>query len=221
VSPAKSPSKKAPWQIVEAEFVAAAQSHASLPPPLIAEIAFAGRSNVGKSSLMNALMARRGLVRTSSTPGCTRQINFFDAKARDGATFRLVDLPGYGYAKRSKAERKQWADLIEGYLHGRDGLRAVIVLVDARRGVGEEDEQLLEFVATRPGPATETIVVATKIDKLKSSQRKAALAKIARSKEDGALGGRVIGCSAVTAAGMEALWKAIRRAAHVAPEGGG
>ncbi len=205
-SAAKAPAK-APWAIVEADFVAAAQSLASLPPPLIVEVAFAGRSNVGKSSLMNALMARRGLVRTSSTPGCTRQINFFDAKARDGATFRLVDLPGYGYAKRSKAERKQWAELIEAYLHGRDGLRAVVVLVDARRGVGEEDEQLLAFVASRPAKAkTETIVVATKVDKLKKSQRKAALSAIGE-----AFGGRVIGCSAVTGDGIGDLWKAIRR----------
>ena len=204
--------KKAPWQIVEAEFVAAAQSLGSLPPPLIVEVAFAGRSNVGKSSLMNALMARKGLVRTSSTPGCTRQINFFDAKARDGATFRLVDLPGYGYAKRSKAERKQWAELIEAYLHRRDGLRAVIVLVDARRGVGDEDLQLLEFVRSRPAPTTETIVVATKVDKLKKSQQKATLAKIGR-----AFGGRVIGCSAVTGYGVEAVWRGIRKAAHVAP----
>ena len=204
--------KKAAWQIVHAEFVAAAQSLASLPPPLIVEVAFAGRSNVGKSSLMNALMARKGLVRTSSTPGCTRQINFFDARARDGATFRLVDLPGYGYAKRSKAERMQWAELIEAYLHRRDGLRAVIVLVDARRGVGEEDRQLVDFIATRPAPTTETLVVATKVDKLKKSQQKATLAKIGR-----AFGERVIGCSAVTGRGIEPLWQAIRVAAHVAP----
>jgi GTP-binding protein len=218
VSSAKKPGadrvKKAPWQIVEADFVAAAQTLGSLPAPLIVEVAFAGRSNVGKSSLMNALMARKGLVRTSSTPGCTRQINFFDAKARDGATFRLVDLPGYGYAKRSKTERKQWAELIEAYLHGRDGLRAVVVLVDARRGVGEEDEQLLEFIASRPAQVpAETIVVATKVDKLKSSRRKAALSAIGK-----AFGSRVIGVSAVTGDGIERLWKAIRQAAHIAPE---
>lgn len=204
--------RRAPWQILRAEFVAAAQTLDSLPPPLLVEVAFAGRSNVGKSSLMNALMARKGLVRTSSTPGCTRQINFFDATARDEAMFRLVDLPGYGYAKRSKAERKQWAELIEAYLHGRDGLRAVVVLVDARRGVGDEDRQLVDFVKSRPAPTTETIVVATKVDKVKKSQQKATLAKIGA-----AFGGRVIGCSAVTGRGIETLWQAIRAAAHVAP----
>lgn len=194
--------------------MAAAQSLDSLPAPLIVEVAFAGRSNVGKSSLMNALMGRRGLVRTSSTPGCTRQINFFDARARDGATFRLVDLPGYGYAKRSKSERRQWAELIEAYLHGRDGLRAVILLVDARRGVGPEDEQLLAFIASRPAArSTETLVVATKIDKLKSSQRKAALSKLGKK------GRRVMAVSAATGEGIDRLWKAIRSAAQVAPEG--
>ena len=192
-------------------FVTSADTVDRLPASR-AEVAVAGRSNVGKSSLMNALLARKGLVRTSSTPGCTRQINFFDAKARDEAMFRLVDLPGYGYAKRSKAERKQWAELIEAYLHGRDGLRAVVVLVDARRGVGDEDRQLVDFVTSRPAPVTETIVVATKVDKLKKSQQKATLAKVGAE-----FGSRVIGCSAVTGRGVETLWQAIRRAAHVAP----
>src|SRR5690606_23305020 len=115
-----------------AEFEAAAQAPEQLPPPLGVEVAFAGRSNVGKSSLMNALMERRKLVRTSSTPGCTRAINFCKARARDGAELRLVDLPGYGYAKRSKTERNQWARMIESYLAERDHLRAVVMLVDAR-----------------------------------------------------------------------------------------
>jgi GTP-binding protein len=202
---------KAPWEIVEAGFVAAAQTLESLPPPLSVEVAFAGRSNVGKSSLMNALMGRNGLVRTSSTPGCTRQINFFDAKARDGAVLRLVDLPGYGYAKRSKTERKQWAELIEAYLRDREVLRAVLVLVDARRGVAEEDVQLLDFVATRKKLiAAQTIVVATKIDKVKKSQQKSTLAKVGQ-----AHGSLVIGSSAVTGLGHESLWRAIRKAAHV------
>ncbi|MCA9622901.1 MAG: YihA family ribosome biogenesis GTP-binding protein [Myxococcales bacterium] len=199
------------WAIVEAEFVAGSQTLASLPPPLVAEVAFAGRSNVGKSSLMNALVGRRSLVRTSSTPGCTRQINFFDAKARDGAVFRLVDLPGYGYAKRSKAERRQWGDLIDGYLAGRETLKAVLVLVDARRGLAEEERQLLEFVRARRVPLT-ALVVATKIDKVKKSARKAALSQLGRE-----AGERVIGSSATDAVGIETLWRAIRSAAHVQP----
>ena len=122
-----------PWRVIEAEFAAGATALEQLPPPNNVELAFAGRSNVGKSSLLNALMDRRRLVRTSSTPGCTRKINFFRTKARDGAVLTLVDLPGYGYAKRSKAERKLWSELIEAYLIQRDHLRGVVILVDARR----------------------------------------------------------------------------------------
>ena len=203
--------RRPPWQIVEASFLAGAQSLASLPPPLMAEVAFAGRSNVGKSSLMNALVGRRNLVRTSSTPGCTRQINFFDAKARDEAMFRLVDLPGYGYAKRSKQERKQWGELIDGYLAGRDTLKAVLLLVDARRGLAAEERQLLEFLRARAVPVS-AVVVATKVDKIKKSARKAKLAALAKE-----AGERVIGTSASDGLGIEPLWKAIRTASHVEP----
>ena len=118
-------------RIVSAEFTAAAHAAAELPPPTQVEIAFAGRSNVGKSSLLNRLMNRRNLARTSSTPGCTRQINFFGVRTSSGVNLSLVDLPGYGYAKRSKDERKLWAELIDGYLLGRPTLRAVALLVDA------------------------------------------------------------------------------------------
>ncbi len=194
------------WRIVDAAFVAAAQAYDQLPPPLGVELAFAGRSNVGKSSLMNALTERKKLVRTSSTPGCTRQLNFFEARARDGAVFRLVDLPGYGYAKRSKAERALWADLIEAYLAEREVLAAVVVLVDARRGLGDDDVQLMDFVRARRPPRPELIVVATKIDKVPRSKQKAVLAK---------LGARVIGASALTGEGIEALWRRLRAAAHV------
>jgi GTP-binding protein len=206
--------KGQPWDVIEAEFVFGAQTAEQLPAPLTAEIAFAGRSNVGKSSLMNALLGRRNLVRTSSTPGCTRQINFFDLKARDGSQFRLVDLPGYGYAKRSKSERSAWAELIEAYLTERDVLRAVVVLVDARRGLEEDEAQLIEFVRAREISPARAILVATKIDKLPKSQRKAALARLAAPK-----GIAIYGASAITGDGIDALWKALRRASFVgAPE---
>ncbi len=202
--------RQPPWEIIEAEFQAAAQSADQLPAQLGVELAFAGRSNVGKSSLMNALTGRRRLVRCSSTPGCTRSINFFEARARDGAVFRLVDLPGYGYAKRSKAERNVWAQLIEGYLAQRQWLRAVTLLIDARRGFGEADRMLASFVADRPASARpEVVVVATKIDKLPKAKRRAMLRDLK------GYDGKVLGVSAVTGEGLEALWMALRKAAFV------
>jgi len=201
--------KTQPWQIVEAEFMAAAADGASMPPPISVEVAFAGRSNVGKSSLMNALMGRKRLVRTSSTPGCTRQINWFRVRARDGAMLNLVDLPGYGYAKRSKSERAQWSKLIEGYLLEREWLKAVVVLCDARHGLTDGDRAMLEFASA--GGDRATIVVATKIDKLPKSKRKAVFNKLQQQS-----GARLIGCSAVTGDGIGELWRAIRRAAHIA-----
>jgi GTP-binding protein len=162
---------------------------------------------VGKSSLMNSLMERKNLVRTSSTPGCTRQISFFEARSSDGVTTTLVDLPGYGYAKRSKAERKAWADLIEGYLLGRPSLSLVVVLVDVRRGVEDDDRELLELLAA---PANNrrpvaTLLIATKLDKLPVSQRKLALEKLRR-----ASGLPVIGFSAKDGTGRDALWGKIQ-----------
>ena len=109
-------------------------------------MAFAGRSNVGKSSLLNAMMQRKGLARTSSTPGCTRQLNVFEVRCADGLTLRFVDLPGYGWAQRSKAERAQWQGMIEGYLQRRAGPARGRLLVDVRRGVEDEERQLVDFL---------------------------------------------------------------------------
>lgn len=194
--------------IVDAKFLASAGPGSTLPAPTAAEVAFAGRSNVGKSSLMNALMNRRNLVRTSSTPGCTRAVNLFEARAQDGLVVHLVDLPGYGYAKRSKAEKTTWGPLLEGYLHGRASLRSVVVLVDVRRGLEEEERDLLEFLgepAQVSRPPLDVLVVATKLDKLPSSQRKTAVAAIAKA------GVRVIGVSSETGEGKDDLWRRIRR----------
>ncbi len=183
--------------IVSAEFASAVSNLDQLPPPVGFEVAFAGRSNVGKSSLINRLVNRKKLVRTSSTPGCTRAINFFHVVTRESA-FEFVDLPGYGYARRSKEERRSWGPLIEGFLEQRTNLQAVVVIVDVRRGVEPEDAQLLEFLKHLGRRA---LLVATKIDKLPSSQRKTHVLKIQR-----ASGVPAIGFSAVSGEGSDALW---------------
>lgn len=171
----------APPRVLDAQFVAGAARIEQLPPPQHLEVAFAGRSNVGKSSLMNALVERRRLVRTSGTPGCTRQISLFDVTTRLGSRFTLVDLPGYGYAKRSKAEKAEWAELIESYLLRRPALSLVVALVDVRRGREEDDEQLVELLAQVP-PRSRAPVgvlwVATKLDKVPGSGRKLALQRL-------------------------------------------
>lgn len=195
-------------RIVSAEHVFGATVSASFPPPTLAEIAFAGRSNVGKSSLLNTLVERRNLVRTGGTPGTTRQINFFHAKAADAFEAYLVDLPGYGYAKRSKAEKAAWGELIEAYLSSRPTLRALVLLVDIRRGIEEDDEQLIEFMAAQEAAsrkAVPVIVVATKIDKLARAARKPAVSRVAKESSL-----RVIGFSAVSGEGKDELWRALR-----------
>ena len=201
--------------VIAAEFIAAllpGQGEGEAPPTF-AEVAFAGRSNVGKSSLINCLLQRRGLVRTSGTPGCTRQINLFSARMRDGANMVLADLPGYGFAKRSKGERSEWATLIERYVGGRVTLAAMVLLIDARRGVEEDDLELLRFAkeARSPGLAPlSTLGVATKIDRLPKSSARATLSKLSA-----ATGGKALPFSSVTGEGRQELWGQIRRALFV------
>jgi GTP-binding protein len=212
-SSAKAHGKRDETRIVEAEFVGAQGigSGQSLPPPTFAEVAFAGRSNVGKSSLINTLVERKGLVRTSSTPGCTRQINLFKVRASDGVCLSLADLPGYGFARRSKTERKAWGDLIEGYLQTRPTLGAVVLLIDLRRGVEPDDRELIDFIE-RAAPAVDRrpvqlILVATKADKAPRSQQRALLGRLGSAENR-----KVIGFSSVTREGRDELWKAIRNA---------
>lgn len=190
--------------VLDAEFVAGATALGQLPAPTFAEVAFAGRSNVGKSSLINNLVRRKKLVRTSGAPGCTRAINIFRVRIRtndDEAHLDLVDLPGYGYAKRSKAERRSWGPLIEGFLRERPGLRGAVVIVDIRRGAQDDDLQLFEFLDSI---GVTPILVATKIDKLPASKRKPAVAALRRE-----LDRPLIAYSSVTGDGREALWKRI------------
>lgn len=206
--------KRPSVEVLEARFVAGATALPQLPPPVFAEIAFAGRSNVGKSSLINALTERKKLVRTSSTPGCTRGINIFRLRLRvpdqEGETSEgeldLVDLPGFGFARRSKGERKSWGPLIEGFLRHRPGLRAVVLIVDVHRGPKKNDLELLEFLAHVGRPA---LIVATKLDKVPKNQRKLALEALTREHRP------LYGFSAETGEGRDALWRALLRHAHV------
>jgi GTP-binding protein len=154
-----------------AEFVRGAASVEGLPPAELAEIAFVGRSNVGKSSLINALAGRRALARVSNTPGRTREIKFF----RLGDRLMLVDLPGYGYAKASRVLAAEWQALIFAYLRGRANLRRVILLIDARRGVGEIDRAVMTLL---DAAAVSYILVLTKMDKLQPAARAAAIAQL-------------------------------------------
>jgi GTP-binding protein len=193
------------YRISTAEFVAGAIDVKGLPLPILPEIAFAGRSNAGKSSVMNTLVQRKSLVRTSSTPGCTRQLNVFEISLKNGPTLGLVDLPGYGYARLSKSEKSTWGRMIETYITARATLRAVVLIVDVRRGIEEDDRGLLDFVATSREagvPPLSTFVVATKLDKLPMNQHKTRLAQL--KKESGIAS---IGFSAVTGEGRDELWK--------------
>jgi GTP-binding protein len=195
--------------IVDASFVAGVAASDQLPPPALAEIAFAGRSNVGKSSLLNALVGRKHLVRTGSTPGTTRQLNLFHVRAADGLETVLVDLPGYGFAKRAKQEKSRWGALIEGYLSKRVTLRAVVLLVDVRRGAEHEEKDLVAYVesthAKAVRPKIPVVIVATKIDKIARAQRKPALDRISAD-----LGCRVLGFSSETGEGRDELWTVLR-----------
>jgi GTP-binding protein len=198
-------------KILDARYLATATSADGLPPPEFAEIAFAGRSNVGKSSLINCVVDRKKLVRTSSTPGQTRGISLFRLELRltdiATATLDLVDLPGYGFAKRSKTERQSWGPMIEEFLESRVALRGVVVIVDSRRGVEDEDAQLLEYLAHI---GTKAILVATKIDKLKKSEVELALARIGQS-----AGIRPIGTSAETREGRDRLFARLLEVAGI------
>lgn len=189
----------APHQSHRAEFVAGAARIDRLPPPALPEIAFAGRSNVGKSSLLNRLVGRRALARVSKTPGRTQQINFF---AVDGQML-FVDLPGYGFARVPLAVKDQWRTLVEGYLTGKRPLRGVVVLIDVRRGIEVDDAGLLDFLGARDIPA---LLVVTKIDKLPRGARLRRLAELREQCPDAEL----IAFSAVSGDGTAELWSAVR-----------
>ncbi len=145
-------------------FLKSAPALQHLPAPSTPEIAFAGRSNVGKSSLLNALTNRNGLARTSVTPGRTQELNYFDVG--EPLVFRLVDMPGYGFAKAPKDVVKKWRFLINDYLRGRAVLKRTLVLIDSRHGIKEVDRDVLEMLDTA---AVSYRIVLTKADKVKAS----------------------------------------------------
>lgn len=158
--------------IKDIDFLTAAVNPKGYPPPGPPEVAFAGRSNVGKSSLLNALVGRRKLARVSSRPGRTQQINFF---ALNSDVLRLVDLPGYGFAKAPRQVRASWKKMIESYLIGRQALAGVVVILDIRREPTDGDLMLLDFLSAYDIPI---VLVATKADKLSNNKRAARLAKL-------------------------------------------
>ncbi len=170
-----------------------------LPENQNPEVAFAGKSNVGKSSLINALVNRKSLARTSGQPGKTQTINFYNIND----TMYLVDLPGYGYAKVSQKEREQWGKMIERYLHGSKQLKAVFLLVDIRHDPSANDKMMYEWILHQ---GFEPILIATKLDKIKRSQ----VAKQIRQLKDGlgvVKGTKVLPFSALTKQGREEIWE--------------
>jgi GTP-binding protein len=206
-------------KVLEADFLTSAtekSAGAGWPAEGAPEVAFAGRSNVGKSTLLQALMQRRGLVRISSTPGRTRLINFFrvvvapddgrgtpkDQSGRRELMF--VDLPGYGYAKVSKEEREKWLPFVDQYLSERATLKILILLVDPRRDIGLDETEIAKYVMER---GVLVVAVMTKADKLKKHERKPALHKLER-----ALGLKVLAVSATDGDGIDELWRRIANA---------
>ena len=181
------------------DFVLGASSLEHIPESSLPEIAFAGRSNVGKSSLVNALTGRKTLARVSNTPGRTREINFF----RLGSKLMLADLPGYGFARASKTDSERWGGLVIDYLRGRPTLRRVILLIDSRRGVLRNDDDVMGVLDSA---AVSYQVILTKTDKLKPSELSEILARVdAESRKHGAAHPELIATSAQSGHGIAQL----------------
>ena len=189
------------------EFVAGAATFESMPGISLPEVAFAGRSNVGKSSLVNALTGRRTLARTSSKPGHTRQINFFDLA---GQVF-LVDLPGYGFAKVSRSMKEAWQDLASAYLRGRPTLKRVCLLIDSRHGVKDTDRETMKNLDSA---AVSYQIVLTKADQLRQADIPAAItAAEAVARKHGAAHPVVLATSSETGFGIPELRAELRAVA--------
>ena len=184
-------------RIHSAEFLLSASTTRQFPTETLPEIAFAGRSNVGKSTLINSLLNRKKLVKTSATPGKTQLINFFKVNDK----FYFVDLPGYGYAKVPESVRRKWQNLVEAYLSERKTLRNVVLIVDSRHNPTIQDRQLLEWLKYFQRPS---LIVASKIDKLKRGQVKNHLQKI---KNNLSIESAPLGHSSMQYGSREEIWK--------------
>jgi GTP-binding protein len=202
---------------IAARFVISAAQPSDFPPPTLPEVAVVGRSNVGKSSLINALVGQPGLARTSRTPGRTRLINWFEIErsGKGGGGFHLVDLPGYGYAAVSLAMRDSWRPLIERYLSDRTSLAGVLLLIDIRRGVQDEE---LDFVPWLAGRAMPVAVALTKADKLPKNKR---MLEVRRARAALGLSRDPLAVSVLDGDGIAPLWRAVvQLAAQPRPEPG-
>ncbi|MGH9766753.1 MAG: ribosome biogenesis GTP-binding protein YihA/YsxC [Blastocatellia bacterium] len=186
-------------KVISAKFIAAAQAQDSFPKDRRPEIVFMGRSNVGKSSLINSLLGVKGLARTSSTPGRTQSINFFLINDK----FYFVDLPGYGYAKTSKENRRAWGNLIEKYLAEREQLMLSILIVDARHEPSPLDLQMKSWLQHSGIPY---LVVSTKVDKLSANERQKSRLRAEQVLDTE----RVIPYSSLTRDGANQIWNEIR-----------
>ncbi len=190
-------------KVASAIFIKSCTDEKDFPKENTPEIAFVGRSNVGKSSLINSLVLRRDLVKTSSTPGKTQVINFF----KINNAFNFVDLPGYGYAKVPEEIRKKWGPMIEGYLSNRKELKTVVFILDIRHLPTEDDKRMKEWLDYYKIPV---IYIATKTDKIKPSEIKKHIEKIRETLELGKENA-ILPFSAKTKSGKDDLWKNINR----------
>jgi GTP-binding protein len=191
--------------VIEPEFLLSAAKPEQFPAGTAGEVAFAGRSNVGKSSLINRLTGRSKLAFTSSRPGCTRTVNFYVV----GPELRFVDLPGYGFAEGPQSDKALWKTLIERYLVERQQLRLVVMLLDCRRGWMAQDRQLREFLERHGRPY---IVAATKVDKLNQKELAHGMRAIRQELSDA----EPVPFSAEDGRGVRELWQAITRIAKTA-----
>jgi len=192
-------------------FLKSAPQLQHLPGATVPEVAFAGRSNVGKSSLLNALFNRNALARTSNTPGRTQELNFFDVGLP--LAFRLVDMPGYGFAKAPKDMVRQWRYLVNDYLRGRDVLKRALVLIDSRHGIKDVDREILEMLDKA---AVSYRIVLTKADKVKATELAAVTeATIAEARKRPAAHPEIIATSSEGGLGLPELRAAVMEAVHI------